>query len=97
VRFHRAVGDLSGNHELAAEIERVHRRISAARVRASVPGRLRIAQDQHAEIVEALRKRDTTLAQEAVREHLTSAKDNVLGFLRSRAAAAPSGLAASGS
>ena len=76
-----------GNRELAAEAERIHRRIQAARVRASVPGRLCTAQDQHAEIVEALRKRDPVLAQEAVRRHITSAKENVLGFLKSRAAA----------
>ena len=87
VRLHRAINDLGGNRELAAEAERVHRRIQAARVRASVPGRLRTAQDQHAEIVEALRKRDPELAQEAVRRHITSAKANVLGFLRGRAAA----------
>jgi DNA-binding GntR family transcriptional regulator len=85
VQLHRAINDLGGNRELAAEAERVHRRIQAARVRASVPGRLRAAQDQHAEIVEALRKRDPELAQEAVRQHITSAKANVLGFLRGRA------------
>jgi DNA-binding GntR family transcriptional regulator len=84
VRLHRAINDLSGNRELAAEAERVHRRIQAARVRASVPGRLRVAQDQHAEIVEALRKRDPALAQEAVRQHIVSAKENVLAFLRRR-------------
>jgi DNA-binding GntR family transcriptional regulator len=87
VRFHRAINDLCGNRELAAEAERVHRRIQAARVRASVPGRLRTAQNQHAEIVEALRKHDPELAQNAVREHVTSAKENVLGFLRQREAA----------
>lgn len=84
VRFHRAINDLCGNRELAAEAERVHRRIQAARVRASVPGRLRTAQDQHAEIVETLRKRDPDLAQEAVRRHIVSAKENVMGFLRAR-------------
>lgn len=88
VRLHRAINDLGGNRELAAEAEREHRRIQAARVRASVPGRLRTAQDQHAEIVEAMRKRDPELAQEAVRRHITSAKENVLGVLRSRAAGA---------
>lgn len=88
VQFHRAIDDLCGNRELAAEAERIHRRIQAARVRASVPGRLRVAQDQHAEIVEALRKREPEQAQEAVRRHITSAKDNVLGFLKARAAAA---------
>jgi hypothetical protein len=56
-----------------------------------VPGRLRTAQDQHAEIVEALRKRDSALAQEAVRRHIISAKENVLGFLRSRAVGAEGG------
>jgi DNA-binding GntR family transcriptional regulator len=91
VRLHRAINDLGGNRELAAEAERVHRRIQAARVRASVPGRLRTAQDQHAEIVEALRKRDSALAQEAVRRHIISAKENVLGFLRSRAVGAEGG------
>ena len=86
VQLHRAINDLGGNRELAAEAERVHRRIQAARVRASVPGRLRVAQDQHAEIVEALRHRDVGRAQEAVRRHIMSAKENVLGVLTAQAA-----------
>lgn len=84
VRFHRAINDLSGNRELAAAAERVHRRIQAVRVRTAVPGRLRVAQNQHAEIVEALRKRDPDLARSAISEHICSAKENVLGFLRER-------------
>jgi DNA-binding GntR family transcriptional regulator len=86
VRFHRAINDLSGNRELAAVAERVHRRIQAVRVRTAGTGRLRVAQNQHAEIVEALRKRDPELASSAISEHICSAKENVLGFLRERAA-----------
>ena len=67
VALHRAVDDLSGNRELAEAAERVHRRIQAVRVRSAVPGRLRIAQDQHAEIVEALRRHDPALAEAATR------------------------------
>ncbi len=88
VALHRAVNDLSGNRELAEVAERVHRRIQAVRVRSAVPGRLRIAQDQHAEIVEALRRRDPDLAEQATRTHIESAKGNVLSVLRSRRAGA---------
>lgn len=84
VQLHRAIHDLSGNRELAETAERVHRRIQAVRVRSAVPGRLRIAQDQHAEIVEALRKRDPDLVEQAVSLHIASAKENVLSVLRSR-------------
>ncbi len=88
VALHRAVNDLSGNRELAEAAERVHRRIQAVRVRSAVPGRLRIAQDQHAEIVEALRRHDPELAEAATRSHIESAKQNVLSVLRSRREAA---------
>jgi DNA-binding GntR family transcriptional regulator len=84
VALHRAVNDLAGNRELAEAAERVHRRIQAVRVRSAVPGRLRIAQDQHAEIVEALRRRDPDLAEAATRTHIGSAKQNVLSVLRAR-------------
>ncbi len=84
VQLHRAIHDLSGNRELALTAERVHRRIQAVRVRSAVPGRLRIAQNQHADIVEALRKRDPDLAEEAARKHILSAKENVMTFLQSQ-------------
>jgi DNA-binding GntR family transcriptional regulator len=88
VALHRAINDLSGNRELAEAAERVHRRIQAVRVRSAVPGRLRVAQDQHAEMVDALRRRDPALAEAATRAHIESAKENVLSVLRSRRAAA---------
>ncbi|GAB4066156.1 GntR family transcriptional regulator [Angustibacter speluncae] len=84
VALHRAINDLSGNRELAEAAERVHRRIQAVRVRSAVPGRLRIAQDQHAEMVDALRRRDPDLAEAATRAHIGSAKENVLSVLRAR-------------
>jgi len=82
VQLHRAIGELSGNGELAAMMEHVHQRIQAVRVRCAVPGRLRIAHGQHAEIVEAIRTGDADAAEAAVRRHITSAKENVLGVLR---------------
>jgi DNA-binding GntR family transcriptional regulator len=88
VQLHRAINDLSGNRELSLTAERVHRRIQSVRVRSAVPGRLRIAQDQHADIVEALRKRQPDLAEEATRRHIESAKENVLTVLSSRREAA---------
>lgn len=90
VALHRAVNDQSGNRELAEAAERVHRRIQAVRVRSAVPGRLRVAQDQHAQIVEALRRHDPALAETATRSHIESAKQNVLSVLRSRREAASS-------
>jgi DNA-binding GntR family transcriptional regulator len=88
VTLHRAINDIAGNRELSETTERIHRRIQSVRVRSAVPGRLRIAQDQHAEIVEALRRRDPDLAEAAARRHIESAKDNVLTVLRTRREAA---------
>jgi DNA-binding GntR family transcriptional regulator len=82
LQLHRAINDLSGNAELAATAERVHRRIQAVRVRHAVPARLRVAHEQHKAIVEAIRARSVRQADKAIREHITSAKANVLGALR---------------
>lgn len=82
VQLHRAIAELSGNHELAATVEHVHQRIQAVRVRCAVPGRVRIAHDQHAQIVKAIREGNPDAADEAVRQHISSAKENVLGVLR---------------
>lgn len=82
--LHRAIHDLGGNRELAEMAERVHRRIQTVRVRSAVPGRLRIAQDQHVAIVEALSRRDAAAVETAVRTHLIEAKANVLGYLLGR-------------
>lgn len=84
VKLHRAIHDLSGNPELADAAERVHHRIQTVRVRCAIPGRLRIAQDQHGDIVEALRKRKPDLAEAAARRHIESARENVLTVLRAR-------------
>jgi DNA-binding GntR family transcriptional regulator len=89
VALHRAINDLAGNRELSVTAERTHRRIQSVRVRSAVPGRLRIAQDQHAEIVEALRLRDPVRAEAATRTHIESAKDNVLTVLRTRRESPP--------
>jgi DNA-binding GntR family transcriptional regulator len=84
VQLHRALAELSGNAELATAVEHVHQRIQAVRVRCAVPGRLRIAQDQHTEIVEAVRAGNAKAAEAAVRRHITSAKKNVLGVLNGK-------------
>lgn len=82
LHLHRAINDLSGNAELAATAEGVHRRIQAVRVRHAVAARLRIAHEQHREIVEAIRAGSVREADKAIREHITSAKANVLNALR---------------
>jgi DNA-binding GntR family transcriptional regulator len=43
-----------------------------------------MGQDQHAEIVDALRRRDPDLAEAATRRHIENAKQNVLTSLASR-------------
>jgi DNA-binding GntR family transcriptional regulator len=84
VALHRAINDLAANRELSETVERIHRRIQSVRVRTSVPGRLRMGQDQHAEIVDALRRRDPDLAEAATRRHIENAKQNVLTSLATR-------------
>lgn len=83
VELHRAISDLGGNRELAMNVEHVHRRIQAVRVRFAVPGRLRKAHDEHAEIVAAIDAGNRRAAERAIRVHILSAKDNVLSSLLS--------------
>ncbi len=82
VRFHRAISDLGGNPELAVALERVHQRIQAVRVRCQVRGRLRIAHRQHGQLLTALRKGDPDAAAAAVTEHVESARDYVIDYVR---------------
>lgn len=81
LELHRAINELSGNTELAATAEQVHRRIQAVRVRCAVPGRLRVAHGQHRAIVAAIKDGDESVAADALTEHITSAKAYVLDAL----------------
>jgi DNA-binding GntR family transcriptional regulator len=83
VRLHRALNELSGNPELAALAERTHRRIQAVRVRCAVhlPGRPALSHAQHQVVIGAVRDGDPDRAEAAVRAHVESVRDSVLGVL----------------
>jgi len=84
VQFHRAIGDLGGNAQLAEMAERVHRRIQAVRIACAVslPGRPRLSQRQHRAIVAAFKARDADRSETLVRAHIDDVREAVLKVLR---------------
>ncbi|WP_275263758.1 GntR family transcriptional regulator [Jiangella asiatica] len=83
VAFHRALSDLGGNVVLAREAERLHRQIQAARSRAAVHLRDRLARShaEHLEIVRAVSDGDPRRAQRLVGAHIAGVKETVLRAL----------------
>lgn len=71
IDFHRALTDLSGNHELAELTELLHRRIQGLRIRhdALLPNQHAVSHAEHVAIVAAVRARDAERAVQLLRQH----------------------------
>lgn len=70
-RFHHLIYEASGNGFLAAEAERLHRRLQPfRRMQLHSRGRLRQSLDEHRRILEALRTGDSQTAGETLRGHV---------------------------
>ena len=88
VAFHRAIGDLSGNFELAELAERVHRSVQGLCVRCLReplygPDQLQLMQSHHQAILDAVRAGDADAAEAHAREHIQHVRDSVAEALGS--------------
>jgi DNA-binding GntR family transcriptional regulator len=88
VAFHRAIGDLSGNFELAELAERVHRSVQGLCVRCLReplygPDQLQLMQAHHQAILDAVRAGDADAAEAHAREHIQHVRDSVAEALGS--------------
>lgn len=82
VQFHRTIGDLGGNTELAAAAEKVHRQIQSVRARHALRSRTKVAHRQHKKLLDAIRAGDADAAADAVRVHIGSAAEHVITTMR---------------
>jgi DNA-binding GntR family transcriptional regulator len=88
VAFHRAINDLSGNVELAALAERIHRTVQGLCVRCLReplygPEMLQLMQSQHLAILEAVRDGKAREAEAQARAHIHHIRDSVAEALGS--------------
>jgi DNA-binding GntR family transcriptional regulator len=92
VAFHRAINDLSGNFELAALTERIHRTVQGLCVRCMHepiygPEKLQLMQSQHQAIVVAMRDGNMREAEASARAHIHSIRDSIAEALGSEGSA----------
>jgi DNA-binding GntR family transcriptional regulator len=86
VALHDVLARAAGNRRLQQSLNDLRmwvQRIRLATVanQFRLPGRPAKAQEQHARLVDALRRRDAA-AEAIIREHISSLKDEILGYLR---------------
>jgi DNA-binding GntR family transcriptional regulator len=88
VAFHRAINDVSGNFELAALTERIHRTVQGLCVRCMRepiygPEKLQLMQSQHQAILGAVRDGNAREAEASARMHIHSIRDSIATALGS--------------
>ena len=96
VGFHRAINDLSGNFELAALTERIHRTVQGLCVRCMSeplfgPETLQLMQSQHQAILAAVRDGSAREAEVNTRAHIQYIRDSISRALGSEGNASPFG------
>ncbi|MBB5695462.1 GntR family transcriptional regulator [Muricoccus pecuniae] len=80
--FHEAIYEASCNAFLAEETRRLRNRVAAYRRRVTrMPGRIGDTIREHAEIMDAIGKREPERAHAAMRAHLALLGDNLLDFI----------------
>ncbi|HXN21725.1 MAG TPA: GntR family transcriptional regulator [Candidatus Dormibacteraeota bacterium] len=83
--FHRTLIRLSGNHKLLGVYDALHAHIRIARIHSSQESwhaRLPYEQEEHVEILDALRKRDAPGMIRALTKHINRAKEVLLESLK---------------
>lgn len=81
--FHELIYRASRNHRLTQIITNLSEQINRFRLTSlSVPGRLKIAVDEHKKIIEAISDRDADLAHKLASEHMENAEQNLLNAIR---------------
>jgi DNA-binding GntR family transcriptional regulator len=81
--FHSIIYRASGSRFLSRTLSELHKKIKSYRKRSlSVPGRLMKSLDEHKEILEAIRKGDSSCADELTSLHVERALENMLSALK---------------
>ena len=77
--FHSIIYKASGSRFLSRTLSELHRKIKAYRKRSlSVPGRLLNSENEHREILEAIKARNSQMADELTSRHVRRALENIL-------------------
>lgn len=81
--FHQLIYKASGNRQLESILTELHRKIKTYRkLSLSVSGRVERSIDEHREILEAIERSDSALADELTSRHIERALENVILALR---------------
>ncbi|MBP7331455.1 MAG: putative HTH-type transcriptional regulator YdfH [Firmicutes bacterium ADurb.Bin373] len=81
--FHELIYKASRNHRLTQIITNLSEQINRFRLTSlSVPGRLKIAVDEHKKIIEAISERNVDLAHKLASEHMENAEQNLINAIR---------------
>ena len=82
--FHSIIYKASGSRFLSRTLSELHRKIKSYRKRSlSVPGRLEKSEEEHREILEAIRARNAEMADKLTSLHVQRALDNMLSSIGS--------------
>ena len=82
--FHSIIYKASGSRFLSRTLSELHRKIKSYRKRSlSVPGRLEKSEEEHREILEAIRERNAEMADKLTSLHVQRALDNMLSSIGS--------------
>ncbi|MDD4766590.1 MAG: GntR family transcriptional regulator [Desulfotomaculaceae bacterium] len=81
--FHELIYKASRNQRLTQIITNLSEQINRFRLTSlSIPGRLKIAVDEHKKIIEAISERNAELANALASEHMENAEQNLLNAIR---------------
>lgn len=81
--FHELIYKASRNNRLTQIITNLSEQINRFRLTSlSVPGRLKIAVDEHKKIIEAISERNVDLAHKLASEHMENAEQNLINAIR---------------
>lgn len=84
VDFHREIWHASGRSRLASVADNLFGQMRVGNnISAHVPGRPEVSLNEHVEIIEAIESGDASRAEKAVREHIRSASQALLGSITS--------------
>lgn len=87
-RLHEAIHQAAGNPVLAEHIRNSRSLLVAYRYRSfEVPGRLHVSHDEHSQIIHAIERGDSSLAQSCMRVHISRGGEAMIALLRSSVAA----------
>jgi len=83
--FHSIIYKASGSRFLSRTLSELHRKIKAYRKRSlSVPGRLEKSESEHREILEAIKARDSEMADKLTSRHVERALNNMLSAIENK-------------